>query len=252
LKLGPILRGELDSRSYFFLFKTLPCDLTGFHRLWVLLTRKRMSEALIAQAGPGHVVETSGLGGLFVELLGHQAFLREELMAMLANNRVMELEKFYNNTNAIAVHVRYGDFSAVDQSVSKGGGANRRQPIAWYVSAVEAVRRQLGEDTLVNVFSDATEEELAPLTALPCVRSVQGNSAIEDMLLMSSHRMLVASGSTFSMWASFLGQMPTIWFPGQMKFRLLREDDCEIEYEPGADLAHFCLSSKRVAGRKEV
>jgi Glycosyl transferase family 11 len=240
LKLGPSLRGEFDSRSYFSLFKTLPGDLKGMQRLWVLLTRKRVTEALIGQAGPGHVVETSGLGRLFVELIGHQAFLREELMAMLAHNRVLELEKSYGSTKAIAVHVRYGDFSAVDLQVSKSGGANRRQPIEWYVSAVETVRWHLGGETLVNVFSDAKAEELAPLTALPGVRRVQGNSAMEDILLISGHRVLVASGSTFSMWASFLGQVPTMWFPGQMKFRLLTEEGREIEFESGDDISQFC------------
>jgi hypothetical protein len=248
LKVGPLLRGEFDSRSYFSLFKTQPDDLTGLRRLWVLLTCKRVSEETWAQAGPGHVVEVSGLGGLFEGLLEHPAFLRDELLAMLAQNRMPQLAQSYGSARAIAVHVRYGDFSAVDERVSKSGGANRRQPIEWYVAAVGAVRQHLGENTPVNVFSDARTEELAPLLALPGVRRAQGNSAMEDILLISGHRMLVASGSTFSMWASFLGQVPTIWFPGQMKFRLLCEDGREIEYEPGDDVAQFCLSFTKAAG----
>lgn len=248
LKLGPLLRGEFDSRSYFSVFKAGPEDLSGLHRLWVLLTRKRVPENASMQAGAGDVVVTSGLGGLFEELLEHPVFLRDELMAMLARNRMPQLMRSCGSAEAIAVHVRYGDFSAVNTQVSKDGGANRRQPIEWYVSAVAAVRRYLGENVQVNVFSDARDEELSLLTALPGVRRVQGNNAIEDILLISSHRMLVASGSTFSMWASFLGQIPTLWFPGQMKFRLLRRGGGEIEYESGDDLARFCLSFAEVAG----
>ena len=43
----------------------------------------------------------------------------------------------------------------------------------------------------------------------------------------------MSSGSTFSMWASFLGQMPTIWFPGQMREDLINDRSLfegEIDY----------------------
>jgi hypothetical protein len=242
LKLGPALRGELDRRNYFSLFKVGPEDLSGLHRLWVLLTHKRVPENASVHAGAGDIVVTTGLGGLFDGLLEHSAFLRDELTAILANNRMPQLTKAYASEEAIAVHVRYGDFSAVDQQVSKNGGANRRQPIEWYVAAVGAVRKQLGEGVHVNVFSDARDEELSPLISLPKVRRVQGNNAIEDILLISNHKIFIASGSTFSMWASFLGQIPTIWFPGQMKFRLVRRDGCEIEYEHRNDLSCFFVS----------
>jgi len=248
LKLGPILRGEFDSRSYFSLFKSGAEDVSGLHRLWVLLTHKRVQENTAVHAGEGDVVVTSGLGGLFDGLLEHHVFLRAELEAILAYNRMLQLRKAFASEEAIAVHVRYGDFSAVDQAVSKNGGANRRQPIEWYVAAVEAVRKQLGWGVRFNVFSDAQDEELWPLISLPGVSRVQGNSAIEDILLISSHMIFIASGSTFSMWASFLGQIPTIWFPGQRKFRLIRRDSDEIEYEPGDDLSRFCLTCSDAVG----
>ena len=41
------------------------------------------------------------------------------------------------------------------------------------------------------------------------------------MIALSRCKVLVSSASTFSMWASFLGQMPTIWFPGQMRQKLI-------------------------------
>jgi hypothetical protein len=137
---------------------------------------------------------------------------------------------------AVAVHVRFGDFKPVDQRLSKQGMANRRQPIEWYAAAVNSLRNVLGKNIPVNVFSDAADEDLALLLDMPSVRRVQGNTAIEDILLISSHRVLIASGSTFSMWASFLGQIPTVWFPGQKKFPLVREESCEIEFEPGNPL----------------
>ena len=53
------------------------------------------------------------------------------------------------------------------------------------------------------------------------------------MLALSRCKVLVSSPSTFSMWASFLGQMPTIWFPGQMRQKLIINEklfEGEIDY----------------------
>lgn len=236
LKLGPLVRGELDSRNYFSLFRVLPTDVRGFRRLTVLLLGEKIPERRHWTAKEGDVVVTSGMGGLFNDILPYSEYLHGELIAMLEPNRLPELDHRLGTSGAVAVHVRFGDFMAVDQQMSKQGGANRRQPIEWYASAVDAARAIFGENTQVNVFSDAADEELAPLLRLPHVCRVQGNSAIEDILLIARHRVLIASGSTFSMWASFLGQMPTLWFPGQMKFRLVRRDASEIEFEPGHPL----------------
>ena len=233
LKLGPLLRGEIDSRSYFSLFQNLAAEVRGFQRVWILLCSKKIPESAHASAQNGQVVVTDGVGDLFKDILGYSEYLHSELLAMLQRNRLAELSQDIQAANCVAVHVRFGDFMAENLTMSRQGQANRRQPIEWYVWAVTALRNSMGANTPVNVFSDATDEELAPLLSLPHVRRAIDNSAIEDMLLMARHRVLVASGSTFSMWASFLGQVPTVWFPGQMKFRLVRTDRCEVELEAG-------------------
>lgn len=240
LKVGPLLRGELDSRGYFSVFKAGPEEVSGLRRLWILLVRKRVPEKASVRAVSGDVVVISRSTDNFSGLLGHSVFLRHELMAILVTNRVPKLMQSCGSIYSIAVHVRYGDFLAVDPQVCNDYGGNRRLPIEWYVAAVSAVRAHFGEGTPVNVFSDARDEELSVLTELPGVRRILGNNAVEDMLLIAGHRVLIASGSTFSMWASFLGQVPTVWFPGQMKFRLHHDDASEIEYEPGDNLSIFC------------
>ena len=46
--------------------------------------------------------------------------------------------------------------------------------------------------------------------------------------------LLIASGSTFSMWGSYLGQVSTIWHPGKLLQHLLIEHpEREIEWAPG-------------------
>ena len=53
------------------------------------------------------------------------------------------------------------------------------------------------------------------------------------MLAISSTRLLIAAGSTFSMWASFLGNISTIWFPGQMRQSIVADKNIfegELDY----------------------
>jgi hypothetical protein len=68
----------------------------------------------------------------------------------------------------------------------------------------------------VWLFSDGREDELEALTDLPSVKRISFGSSIADMLAMARCRFLIASGSTFSMWGSYLGQVPTLWHPGKM------------------------------------
>ena len=78
-----------------------------------------------------------------------------------------------------------------------------------------------------------TQDELSELLALPdCVRC-GFTSSIGDMIGLSRASILVASGSTFSMWASYLGRMPVVWHPGQLRQRLYYENsNTEIEFDP--------------------
>ena len=51
-----------------------------------------------------------------------------------------------------------------------------------------------------------------------------------DLLALSRSELLIASGSTFSMWASYLGRMPVIWYPGRLKQKLYFDNEAlEVE-----------------------
>ena len=246
LKIGPALRREFDSRNYVGIFKPLPEEVHGLRRFFVLLTHRRISEYYHDQAKAGDIIVVSGQGNSFQGFEGQSIYLRDALMKMSVKNRVFELEQLYKCEQAIAVHVRYGDFIKLDSKNIQTGLGNSRLPIEWYVAAVNSLREELGARVAVNLFSDAKDNELAPLMELPVVTRITGNSAIEDMLLLGRHRVLVASGSTFSMWGAYLGQLPTLWFPGSKEFCLLDDSECEIEYAPGQDLKAFC---NRVSSR---
>ena len=58
------------------------------------------------------------------------------------------------------------------------------------------------------------------------------SSAIVDILLLSQSTVLVASASSFSQWAEFLGAMPSVWFPAQWVQDMVPEKknyECEAD-----------------------
>ena len=87
--------------------------------------------------------------------------------------------------------------------------------------------------------SDGSPEELQDLLRLDNCELVPPRSAIADILLLSRAEVLLASGySTFSMWGSFLGRMPTLYAPGKMQQRLF-DPGCGVfegEWHPGTAL----------------
>jgi hypothetical protein len=68
----------------------------------------------------------------------------------------------------------------------------------------------------IEIFSDGTDEELASILQLPKVVRANYKNAVADLVAMTRLRLLICSGSSFSAWAAFLGNMPTIWFPGKI------------------------------------
>ena len=53
------------------------------------------------------------------------------------------------------------------------------------------------------------------------------------MLALSQSQILIASASTFSKWASYLGRMPTVWYPGVHRHALFSNKEIfegEIDY----------------------
>lgn len=236
LKLGPVLRNELDKRFYFGLFKPNKNDVFGIKKAYVLLTKKNVDEKDSKLSKEGNVIVFSGMKGMFSELIGYSDYLRNELLSGLLVNRISDLEKKYKCKESVAVHIRMGDFrvAKIDEIVS--GANNVRLPMSWYISLINEIRNMLGKQLQINLFSDALDSELSEILSIPGICRISDNSAIEDMILMSQHKILVASASTFSMWASFLGQVPTIWYKGQLKQRLLSSDAMEIEVECGDEI----------------
>ncbi|QQR89110.1 MAG: alpha-1,2-fucosyltransferase [Myxococcales bacterium] len=203
-KPGPYLRNEKDKRGYVGLFRARKNELTGLRKALVLLSKKRRNENYLSEltVRSDELVVFSGLGRYFQPLHEHHAFIRSSLL------EIVKAKPQHPDwlTQAIAVHVRLGDFQQAGTSAF-----NTRLPLAWYIENVRKLRELLGQDTPLAIFSDGSDAELKDLLSLRHAERMDFGSAMADLLALSQARVLVASNSTFSAWASFLGRMPSLW-----------------------------------------
>jgi hypothetical protein len=216
LKIGTFLRKERDKRMYFDLF-TGRDGIGGFKKFFLLNFSNK-------------VKRFSGMNDLFSPFKNEQAFVKHELIKIINPYHLDKANKF--NANSIGIHIRMGDFeNPENEQTLRDGAWNYRLPMKWYLNIIKKLREQT--NLPIYIFSDAKDDDLKELLQLENCKRAYFGSAISDMMALSKCKVLVSSASTFSMWASFLGQMPTIWFPGQMRHKLITALDIfegEIDY----------------------
>lgn len=234
IKIGTLLRREIDSRSYFGLFRELEGSVIGAERILKLTSAKRVQEQSAELACNGDVVEFTGMQGLFVPIAEDHRLVRDSLVAMTRSKHKGGLK--FDFSSSISVHVRLGDFAEPAPGSSLRAVSNTRIPIDWYADIVEGIRRAAGATLPAYIFSDGTDSELATLLSLPKCSRLGFGSAIADLLALSRANILVTSGSTFSMWASFLGRMPALWYPGRLRQRFYSDGVPEDEVANGGDI----------------
>jgi hypothetical protein len=243
IKLGPLLRRERDLRHNSGLFAPAPGYVAGARKQWVLAVHRSIDEeALLADPPfqPGLVVRFRGLGTYFHPLVTAYRLVRDELLRIVQprHRRALSVRR----TPSIAVHVRLGDYPEPTVPDPARNETDCRMPLDWYVHVVAEIRRSAGWTVPVRVFSDGRDAELAPLLAVPATRRETHGSSVADLLALSSAPVLVASASTFSSWASFLGRMPVVHYAGTLRQRLYYDRvEAEAECAPGASLPESFL-----------
>ncbi|MDT8319303.1 MAG: alpha-1,2-fucosyltransferase [Xanthomonadales bacterium] len=242
-----------DHRIYSDLFRPTARYVHGWRKPWCLARDRWISEdqACAEGARPGSVVVFMGMEGKFAPFLRDAERIRSELIAI---SRERHLAAFSNADPApIAIHVRCGDFvrqSSYEQMVNVD---NSSLPMDWYVEALRAVRAKTGHELSAEVYSDGTAEQLAPLLSLPGVKRREYGSSLADIFGLSRSRFLIASGSTFSMWGSYLGQVPTLWHPGKLlQHVLLKHPEREFEWAAGEPLPDWVPETLGEPGAAEA
>lgn len=225
LRLAAMLRGDQDLRRYGLLVGPAPDELTGGARIAALARLLRGSR--IIETGPAIAQEIAGSGEVsgqvaplrpaplrivmgdytFDGLVAHRDAVRARLLQI--SRRAHDAPDWGRQRYA-AVHVRLGDFLVATEAREHRDGFNRRIGFHWYRGVIEALRRRYPA-LPIRIYSDGTDAELAPLLDIPDVSVRREGDALADLLGLAGASLLVGSNSTFSRWAAYFGNMPSIW-----------------------------------------
>jgi len=215
IRVGPLLRGEPDLRHYSDLFLARQDEVTGVRKLLVQLRSRRENEeensGLAGDNGRSILKVFAGEQDRFLHLNGWHQFLRAEVRAITKPQWIKAVDEI--KEVPVGIHVRMGDFV---EAHAEPDNPHRRVPHSWFSESLKAIRKAAGYPVSAVIVSDGKESELRELLDQEQVSLVRTGSAIGDLLVLSSSKVLIASaGSSFSAWAAFLGQMPGIAHPSQ-------------------------------------
>ena len=240
IRLGPYIRQEYDKRRYgnFFNYDGY---IRGLKRASALVRSQSISEydtvkhfpVLQTKDGVDTLVVFEGLGDYFTPLLPNHLLIRQKLWAMtrpvFRNSSLSPTARFF------AAHVRRGDVVLSHHPESKVAQHVQCTPLDWFGKTIAKIREFYQYDHIpFLIFTDGSPAQVAPLLEQKNVMLAPKAVAIVDLFRLSRASLLLASGySTFSMWASFLGGMPTIYAPKKIQqlVQVGRDIESTIEIE---------------------
>lgn len=261
-RIGPLLRGGIDLQSYprqfllLGLFKAKSSYVKGVKRHLLRLMAERRSEpdSIDGTYTTNHsskrvIVTFKGGKSHFQTLYGWDKFLYNELRAITHNKWLRIVDEV--KSVPIGINVRIGnDFSTAKSPTDYYTKGAIKTPISWFRNSLELIRGIVGFPVQAFVVSDGNREDLTDILDLNNVVFVRPGCAISDLLLLAKSKVLLASGaSSFSAWASFLGQMPTISHPGQPLgwFKMTnRQSYYNGEFDPSSPNQAFIEQAKSV------
>jgi hypothetical protein len=221
--IGPWLRRERCKRYYGDFFST--CDYLPKWRATVEGIGKKKhlyanpavqlldaSSSVCSESGQHQFVfdKMPPWNDYFQDIKQYQPTVKQKLYADIRGSLLKEIEALA--PPVIAIHIRRGDYQAPQSENDFAVNRCVQTPLGWYVSILNAIRKYAGDDLPATIFSDGYAEELSEILELPNVSMSPETSALSDMLTMSRSKLLIGSAhSSFSAWASYLGQCPTIW-----------------------------------------
>ena len=235
LKVGPLLRGDRSKRLYWRMFRPFDGDICGTRKLLTLLRlyRKRVilkvgetTEPAIVKGALNFVVSSRFT---FRGLHSHRSVIRQRLLGSI-NDPVPENHS-WGAGDYIAMHIRLGDFApAADTTLINSAQPNLRIPMSWYTNVLRALRDRY-RDRPIYVFSDGDASQLEPILEQGA-KLYRTGSDMTDLLAMSGASILVGSNSTYSQWAAFLGNMPSIWLQTAVEAEKPSAEETPLLYVP--------------------
>jgi hypothetical protein len=212
---GAWLRNEKKKRLYWGYFRE-----NGFLRRlgiqWFRLTHKIVHEPPIQK------IDTRVSGNqlflfdrvivdndLFGSIRDYSDLISQKLYEMLNPKLKKQLETYV--PPVISIHIRRGDFKM----------GNPITPESFFIKTINEIRKAANEDLPVTVFTDANEDEIMEVLALPETHMASPKADILDILLMSKSKFVILSrSSTFSYWAAFLSDALVIRPAGDWQLKI--------------------------------
>ena len=148
-----------------------------------------------------------------------EKIIREDFTFILPkNNQTLALEDRIDQTNAVSIHVRRGDYVSLQSANSFHGVANLR----YYKAAILLLEKRIN-NAMYFVFSDDTqwvkENLIGDRKDMIAVEHNNGKDSWQDMYLMSRCKHNIIANSSFSWWGAWLNNYqqkiviaPTQWF----------------------------------------
>lgn len=235
IQLDRIIKCKKDKRWYNDLFVNRSGYIGGWKKLLLLATKKKI---LITQEIPNNLNEYKNTIFCFWGFYGHPLENIKNDSSILLTDLIRNLHKKnlkvfqYDFNNKIGIHIRLDDFKTYntnDISIK----LNSRIPLQWYVNTINRIRMVISSEILIEIYSDGTKEELSQVLQMPNVKKITFGTAIADMLALSKYKLLIGSGSTFSVLARYLGRMDSISPKNQIREHVLTEHDESYEIELG-------------------
>ncbi|MBW4454662.1 MAG: alpha-1,2-fucosyltransferase [Nostoc indistinguendum CM1-VF10] len=223
VRIGPWLRGERTKRYYANLFTT-----QDYYSRFRYYLQKSISQENKFYNPPLSQVEELNLeesksyiriifnrmppwNDYFQGLKQHQPFLKNRLIGMIRPSLLAHI--YHQPSPCIGIHIRMGDYLEPKPGDDFSVQRTTRTPILWFARALQSVRDIAGHNLPATVFSDGYPYELEDILKLPNVSLSNNKCALNDLITLSRSQLIIASShSSFSAWASYLGQCPTIWY----------------------------------------
>jgi hypothetical protein len=138
----------------------------------------------------------------------------------------------------IGIHIRRGDYQKPHPSDDFSIKRYVYTDLNWYIETLKSIRSLAKTDVPATVFSDGHPEDLVDILSLPNVSISTETSAISDLITMSRSKLLIGSAhSSFSAWACYLSQCPTLWCTERAHLyqSIFTTNTQQLTYEGGFD-----------------
>jgi hypothetical protein len=229
LRLGPWLRGERVKRYYGNYFSTneylprLQYKLNQLTQKYQYHYNPKIDkiEQSILNGSINHTFifnEIPPWNDLFQDIKEYQPLIKSKLLKMIKPRILQSIVE--RPAPQIGIHIRLGDYESASASVEsliplKKEGINVNVNVStsldWYICVLQAIRSLVGWNIPATIFSDGHLSQLSNILALPNVSISLAYSSLSDLLTLSRSKMLIGSAnSSFTSWASYLGQCPRI------------------------------------------